>query len=123
MNFDNNGKGIFGMNKRLVNVLHMINMIFQAFYTLLLPVAIAAIISYLLTSNGLVDQWIWALLLTVGFLIGLYSMIKFILLATKNIENMEKQREINQAMQKEKEEKQAMLRSLSKKEDENGRTE
>ena len=112
------------MNKRLVNVLHMMNMIFQAFYTLLLPVGIAAVISYLLTSNGLVDSWIWALTLTVGFLIGLYSMVKFILLATKNIENMEKQREINQAMQKEKEEKQAMLRSLSKnEEDDDGRTE
>lgn len=106
------------MNKRLVNVLHMMNMIFQAFYTLLLPVGIAALISYLLTSNGLVDSWIWALLLTLGFLAGLYSMIKFILSATRNLENMERQREENAARQREKEEKQAELRSLSNREEE-----
>ncbi|MBO7195859.1 MAG: hypothetical protein J6V80_00820 [Clostridia bacterium] len=112
------------MNKRLINVLHMMNMIFQAFYTLLLPVGIGALISYLLTKNDLVDSWIWALLLTVGFLMGLYSMIKFILTATKNIENMERQRERHLAEQREKEEKQAMLRSMSnKEEDDDGRTE
>ena len=55
---------------------------------------------------------------------GLYSMIKFILTATKNIENMERQRERHLAEQREKEEKQAMLRSMSnKEEDDDGRTE
>lgn len=80
------------MSTKFVNTLHIVNIVFQSFYSLLFPVAIAGLISYLLTSNGIADSWVWAVALTVGFLIGLVSMIKFILSATANLDRIEKER-------------------------------
>ena len=102
------------MHKRLISAIHMLNIVFQALYTLILPVGIGALASFLLTKYHIVDRWIWALLLTLGFIVGLISMIKYTLTATKNLQLLEKQQEENAAAREAKERRQAELRELSK---------
>lgn len=103
------------MHKKIFDALTMLNLLGQAIYTLALPIGIGALISFLLTKYADAPGWIWAILLTFGTLIGLYSMIKYILSAMAGIEKTKKQRDADLAARKEKEEKQAALREASKK--------
>lgn len=112
------------MNGKFVSVLHSLNILFQSFYSLALPVGVGALASHLLTKYASFPKWIWAILLTVGVFIGLYSMVKYILSATKNLENLEKEKERTRAEAEEKAERQARLREdlnkLENKGDNNG---
>ena len=54
------------MYKKLIRAMESLNILFQALYTLALPVGLGAIVSYLLTKYTSVDGWIWAVLLTLG---------------------------------------------------------
>ena len=81
------------MYQRFVNSLYVLNIIFQAFFTLLFPVGLGALAAYLLTKHAGVDGWIWAVLLVFGVFCGLWSMIKFILSAMTGLERLEKEQE------------------------------
>lgn len=105
------------MQGRLLNAFQLLNIVFQAIYSLLFPVGVGAVISYLLTEYADMDSWIWALLLTVGVLIGLVSMVKFILSATQNMDRLEKERAERRAQAIEKERRQSELRSMSRREE------
>ena len=93
------------MYKRLVSALYVLNIVFQAFYTLALPIGIGALISFLLTKYASAPKWIWAVLLMFGVFTGLYSMIKFILTATAGLDRLEKQQAERMAEEKKKNEK------------------
>lgn len=109
------------MYKKLVSALHTLNILFQALYSLALPIGIGALASFLLVKYASAPRWIWALLLVAGALMGLYSMIKYLLSAIKNLERLEKQQAENQAAKEEKERLQAELRDeFNKKESKGG---
>ena len=108
------------MYTRLTNALHLLNILFQSLYSLAMPIGIGSLASYLLTKHTSVGGWIWAVLLPVGVFVGLYSMVKFILSATRNLERMQKQLEENRLAQEEKEQRRAELRSLSKSKENEG---
>ena len=108
------------MHNKILSALHSLNIVFQALYSLAMPIGIGALASYLITKYTSVGGWIWAVLLVVGVFIGLYSMVKFILTATANLERLEKQTEENRAAKEEKERRQAELRSLGKSKKEEG---
>ena len=97
------------MYSKLTNALHLMNIVFQSFYSLALPIGIGALASHLLTKHASVGGWIWAVLLTVGVFIGLYSMVKYLLSATANLQRLEKQREADRAATVEKEQRRAKL--------------
>ena len=88
------------MYKKFINAFHLLNILFQALYTLVLPVGIGALASYLLTEYASCPSWIWAVLLTLGVPMGLYSMVKYLLSATKGLERIEREQ-----IEKEREEK------------------
>lgn len=102
------------MHKKLFSALELLNIIFQAFYTLALPIGIGALISFLLTKFLNVPSWIWAVLLILGVFIGLYSMIKYILTATSGIDRRDRQTQEMKREQEEKEAKQKWLRNAGK---------
>ena len=77
------------MYKKFISAMYVLNILFQALYTLALPIGIGVLASFLLTKYASAPKWIWALLLTMGVFIGLYSMIKFILTAMRNLERLE----------------------------------
>ena len=101
------------MHKKIFDALTMLNLLGQAIYTLALPIGIGALVSFLLTKYAHTPGWTWAILLTAGTLMGLYSMVKYILIAMTGIERTKRQIESDLAAKKEKEEKQAALREAS----------
>ena len=103
------------MYEKITSALHSLNIVFQALYSLALPIGLSALASYLLTKHTSVGGWIWAVLLMAGVLVGFYSMVKFILSATANLQRLEKEREESRAAREEKERRQAALREESKK--------
>lgn len=102
------------MHKKIFSALELLNILFQAFYTLALPIGIGALASFLLTKFLYAPSWIWAVLLILGVLIGLYSMIKYILTATAGIDRRDKQTKQTKREQEEKEAKQEWLRNAGK---------
>ena len=93
----------------------MLNLLFQAIYTLALPIGIGALASFLLVKYASAPGWIWAVLLTLGVFIGLYSMVRFIIAYADGMDRQEKQREKELAAKKEKEERQSRLREAARK--------
>lgn len=79
------------MYKKFVSALYVLNIVFQAFYTLALPIGIGALVSFLLTRYADFPGWIWAVLITLGVFTGLFSMVKFIITAMNNLDRLEKQ--------------------------------
>ena len=79
------------MYKRLVSSLYTINIVSQAIVTMLIPIGLGALISYLLTTYAGVKPWIWAVLIPLGAFSGIFSMIKFVLNAMSALNALEKQ--------------------------------
>ena len=75
------------MYKRFISAFQMLNILFQSLYCLVLPIGIGALISFL---NA--PKWIWAIFIILGVFSGLYSMVKYILIATRALENLDKGR-------------------------------
>lgn len=67
------------MKNKVFNTILNVNSIFQALSCLLAPIALGALVSWLLTKNQLVGPWIYVVLITAGVFIGLISMITFLL--------------------------------------------
>ena len=75
---------------KFVHFMHWVNIIGQAIFSLLFPVALATIGSYLLVTYASVGTWIYAVLILLGFGSGLVSMVRFILIASRSVEALEK---------------------------------
>ena len=103
------------MYKKFVNTVKLLNLIFQSLYTLALPIGCGALISHLTTKHLSWPDWVWALFLTLGVIIGLVSMVKYILTDIKNMERMKALAEANDALEREKAQKQQSLREEFKK--------
>ena len=80
------------MYRNLVGALYVLNIIFQALFTLLLSPLALFLINYLCVSYLSFPKWSYAISLSVGFIIGLVSMIKFVITASEGLERLEKQR-------------------------------
>ena len=79
------------MYKKFITPVYIVNIIFQSVFDLLTPAAIAFFIAWLLDEYTQVGGWIYAVLITPGFLLGFWSMITFILRAFSALEALEKQ--------------------------------
>ncbi len=108
------------MYRKFISAFQMLNILLQAIYSLLLPIGIGALLSFLLTKYASAPKWIWAVLLLLGTFVGLYSMIKFILTATAGLERMEKQRAEADAEKRAKEERRERLDAELKSEKDEG---
>ena len=88
------------MYRKLVSALYVLNIVSQAIFTLLIPIGIGALVSFLLVKYASLPPWIWAIFITLGAMTGLYSMIKFILSATAGLERLEKEHNIKEKQEK-----------------------
>ena len=77
------------MYKKIANALYLLNIIFQSFLNLLTPIGLGLLLSYILTSRAGAPGWVYAPITIFGVFIGLLSMVKFILSATKALERLE----------------------------------
>ena len=80
------------MYRNLVGALYVLNIVFQAIFTLVTPPAIFFFINYLCVSKLSFPMWTYAISLSVGFILGIISMIKFAIAASEGLERLEKQR-------------------------------
>ena len=69
------------------------NIVAQAIFTLITPAALFFAIAFLSVRYLSAPEWIYAIALVIGLLMGFYSMIKFVLSAMRNLERLEEQRE------------------------------
>ena len=80
------------MYRNLVSAMYVLNIVFQAIFTLLFSPAILFGINYLFVWKLSFPKWTYAISLSVGFIIGIISMIKFAITASEGLERLEKQR-------------------------------
>lgn len=78
-----------GLHKKLFNALYALNIIGQAIFTLIIPAAAFFAIGWALDTYLGVGGWIYAVTVTLGVLIGFYSMIRFTLSAMRALERLE----------------------------------
>lgn len=88
------------MYKKLVSALYVLNIVSQAIFTLLIPIGLGVLVSYLLTRFTSAPSWIWAVLVVLGAMSGLYSMIKFILSAMAGLDRLEKEHNTKEKKEK-----------------------
>ena len=78
------------MYKKLVSSLYVINIISQAIFTMLIPIGLGVLLCYLLTTYASVDAWIFAVVIPLGAISGIFSMVKFILSAMSSLSKLRK---------------------------------
>lgn len=93
------------MYKKFISAFQMLNILFQSLYCLVLPMGIGALVAFLLTRFLGAPKWVWAIFLTLGALSGLYSMIKYILIATRALEALDRGRDSRSNAVREREER------------------
>lgn len=81
-------KGVYG---KIISPLYVINIIFQAFVSLISPAAIMLLAAWLIDKYTSVGGWIYAVLITLGVITGFFSMIRFVLRGMAALEALEKQ--------------------------------
>ena len=80
------------MNNKFFGVLYVLNIVAQSIATLVTPAALLFFIGWLLVNKLSLPEWIYAIAIVLGIILGLCSMVKFILSATRNLERLESQR-------------------------------
>ncbi len=76
---------------RFVGALYVLNILWQALFSLAAPIGVMFFISHLLVRYASSPTWIYAPFIVVGALAGLISMIKFVLSAMEGFERLEKE--------------------------------
>ena len=74
-----------------IHWMHWVNIVFQALFSLLFPVALGTGGAYLLVRYASVGEWIYALFILIGFFTGLISMIRFIMIASHAVARLEQE--------------------------------
>ena len=79
------------MHNKLFSFLYAINIVSQAIFSLLVPVGLMFAAAWLLVSRVGAPKFVYAFAIILGFFIGVYSMIRFVMTATANLERLENQ--------------------------------
>ena len=77
--------------KNFMNAMYALNIILQAFWTLLLPIGAAVLFGWLLTEKGGLGSHVFVILIVIGVLLGLISMIRFLISALAGLERLERE--------------------------------
>ncbi len=75
--------------------MYAVNIIMQAVFTLVIPAGLLLAISFLFVSRLGAPMWIYAIAITLGIIIGLISMVRFVIAASESLERLEKQQNKN----------------------------
>ena len=80
------------MYGKFVSAVYLLNIIFQSFFDLAMPIGVSILASWLLVEKASAPGWIYAPLVVIGVIIGFSSMIRFILSAMKALDRLEEQK-------------------------------
>ena len=82
------------MNKgyrRFISPLYFINIVIQAFISLVSPMLLLFLAAWLLVKYASMPSWIYVIFIVLGVFSGLYSMVVFIIRSSRVLEMIEKQ--------------------------------
>ena len=82
------------MYGKFVSAMYLLNIIFQSFFNLAMPIGLTILASWLLVEKAEAPAWIYAPLVLVGVATGFVSMIKFILSAMRALDRLEEQKKV-----------------------------
>ena len=102
------------MKNELTEGVKVLNIVLQSFFSLILDIFVAIGISWLLVEKLGAPDWTYALIIVIGVMIGLLSMLRFILAAFGNMEKIEKDNIKQQQEKISKERRQRELRDFFK---------
>ena len=68
-----------------------VNIIGQAVFCLITPASLAFCVAWLFIKKAGTPEWLYAIFIPAGIIAGLVSMVRFVILATGNLERLEKQ--------------------------------
>ena len=77
------------MHKRIFSAVFILNTLFQALFTLLFPIGAGLLLSYISVSLWSFPPYTWAIAVPLGAVVGIYSMIRFILATMRALERIE----------------------------------
>lgn len=79
------------MQNKFFSVIYAINIVAQAIFNLLTPAALMFFVSWIFTKRVGAPEWIYAIAIPLGIIAGLFSMVRFVITASSNLERLEKQ--------------------------------
>ena len=81
--------------KSFMNTMYALNIVWQSFWNLLFPVGLGVLIGWLLTEKFGMGDYVFVILILLGVLVGIVSMIRFLLSALAGLERLEKEQQNN----------------------------
>ena len=81
--------------KNFMNAMYAFNIILQAFWSLLFPVGAGLLLGWLLTEKCGMGDYVFVILILLGVLVGLFSMLRFLISALAGLERLEKEQRDN----------------------------
>ena len=79
------------MKRESIRAVHTLNIVFQSIFNLLWQMAFMVILAYLTIKYLEWPEWVYAPFILLGVLSGIWSMLKFILSASRSLEAIEKE--------------------------------
>ena len=77
--------------KNAYGAFYTVNVVFQAIFTLLWQIALSVFLGFVLVKYVSFPEWVYIPLILLGVGFGFFSMIKFILAATRSLERIEEE--------------------------------
>ena len=77
--------------KNFMNSMYALNIVLQSFWSLLMPIGLGILLGWLLTEKLGFGDYVFVILIILGVVIGIFSMIKFLLSALAGLERLEKE--------------------------------
>ena len=100
------------MKNEFTEGVKVLNIVIQSFLSLILDIFVAVGLGWLLVEKLGAPDWTYAVVITLGVLIGLLSMLKFILAASANMEKIEQDKKKDSEEKRKKAKKQKELRDF-----------
>ena len=77
------------MYRQTFNAVYVLNIVLQSIFTLLFDVGIFVLLGWLFTAKLSFERWVFNPLILLGIALGVFSMVKLILISMKNLEALE----------------------------------
>lgn len=78
------------MHKKWISAIYSLNIIFQSFFSLLFAVAVMLLLAYLSVERLGAPTWVYVPFIIAGVLFGLFSMIRFVIVASRSVNALER---------------------------------
>lgn len=79
------------MQRGWIRTMYLWNIAIQSIVSLLCPVLILLAVAWLLAERAGVGSWIYAVLILLGVFVGLVSMVRFLLGASRALDSLERE--------------------------------